>query len=291
MPFMINYSIIKVAITVFCTISFLNITDIFAQNNVNLSPATESIESTSLDKEKPVIDPDFQKILEESKQNTTENNLKDDVKIEQIEITKQEVPAITSPAKEAVQKYPRTKYELFAFYLFGVIFLITNFVCSALLPKYRYLFIGVPFDIGVKEEKTDPKSIVKSKRNFIELFLLIIAAFILFFAGSYGKLEPNEDILRELIFGSELSFLLYLGYLIIRLLLGFNSKCPKCKNMFAVETTTWNEPKTTYTKTLGGGSNQINSYETGVVHFDHECNVCDHQWHTARSYTRSKGKA
>lgn len=291
MPFKINYSLLKVAITVFCTLSFLNITEVVAQDNVNLSPATESTESTSLDKEKSAIDPDFQKILEESKQNTTENNLKDDVKIE---IIKQEVSATTpasTPTKEAVPNYPRTRNETVAFYFFGVILLVINFVCSAMLPKYRYLFIGVPFDIGVKEEKTEAKSIVKSKRNLIELFLLIIATCILFFACSVGKNEPNEDIIRELIAGAKLSFLIYLGYLIIRLASGFNSKCPKCKNMFAVITTSWDEPKTSYNKTLGGGSNQINTYVTGVIHFDHVCNVCDHQWHSARSYTTNKGKA
>ena len=252
-----------------------------AQNN------PQNTEQASGDKN--ALDPEFQKMLDESKQNqsATEPTLKDDVKVETI----QPAQSAENNDKIKIPTYPKTTYEILAFISVGVLFLILNFVGSGLRPKLRYLFIGIPFDLGVKEEKTDAQRSVKSKRNIIELFLLLIVIGIFYYFATVEKRQTEENLLSELGFGAALTAVCYIFYIVIRVFWGLASKCPQCKNMFAVSSTSYDEPKTTFNEKSRGNSGKTQGHyvsvmESGLRHSDHSCSVCGHDWHTAKNYKK-----
>jgi biopolymer transport protein ExbB/TolQ len=240
--------------------------------------------------QKNQIDKDFQKLIDESKQlNISEqNSLKNDVKIESIKEKLNTQPTI----KASEKTYPKTKNEILITFIIGGLFLLLNFICSISLPKYRYLFIGVPFDLGVKEVKTNAQSTVKRKRNFIELFLLTTVSILFYFVAISERSSPNQIITDTIIEALIYTGIGYLSYIVVRIFWGLSSKCPKCKNMFAVSANSYKEPKSTFEQRGSvsrkqhpfQSTQQVDVYEIGVNHTDHSCNVCGHLWHTANNY-------
>ena len=94
--------------------------------------------------------------------------------------------------------FSKTTFEISILLLIGSIFLALNFAGSIFLPKYRYLFIGVPFDIGVKEVKNDAQISVKGKRTRIEFFLLVLVFVIYLFVAISDKMQQEEDLMSAL---------------------------------------------------------------------------------------------
>ena len=239
--------------------------------------------------DKNALDPDFQKMLDESKQTEVapSSSLKDDVKVE----------AVANSGGDNEKKAPRfplAVYELVAVISIGAAFLLLNFLASVFLPKYRYLFIAMPFDLGVKEEKTDAQHAVKGQRFFIETVLLIIVIAFYYWIGLGDKLTQDENIQMQAVNGLSLCVVGYLFYVITRLIIGFSSRCPSCKNMFAKKVlSSWDEPKSTYQKLQSDTSNPGHkiyvSYEKGLTISENICRVCDHQWTTRSSYTKRLG--
>lgn len=238
------------------------------------------------------IDKDFQKLIDESKQSkiSEQNSLKNDIKFEPLRENLNTQPVVKAREKT----YPKSHNEILIISVIGGFFLILNFVCSIFLPKYRYLFIGVPFDLGVKEIKTNTQSTVKIKRNFVELFLLTSVG-ILFYLFAIGERSLPDQTITDTIFeGLIYTGVGYLLYVIVRIFWGLSSKCPQCKNMFAVSTNSYMEPKSTFDKRGSvsrkehpfRSTQQIDVYEIGVNHTDHGCNVCGQQWHTAKNYQK-----
>jgi hypothetical protein len=254
---------------------------------INHSYGQTSTQSSDQETEvKKDIDQDFKKLLEDSK--TTQPNqssLKDDVKIEIVK------PSTSEVSKKSSDKYPKTTKEILVFSAVGFGLLILNFLGSIFLPNLRYLFIGVPFDLGVKEEKSDAQNAVKKKRFIAEFFLLLICVGIFYHASTEDKSFPDENLIEALSFSFQLFEALYLIYILIRLIWGFSTKCPSCKNMFAKKIiSSWSEPKSTYTK-KSTGTNSYEIREIGVDVSECKCLVCDYEWTVRSNYDRNKSSA
>jgi hypothetical protein len=242
---------------------------------------------------------DFQKLLDESKGNQApQSSLKDDVEVKVIENPKnaQELKETQKNSQEKTESpnYPKTSKEILVFSSIGALFLILNFLGSSFLPRYRYLFIATPFDLGVKEIKTDAQVAVKGKRIFIETMLLIsIIGIFIFFDLYFGyKGGPEENLIVAANWGLSVTAFCYVFYIIARLIKGFSSRCSSCKNMFAVSTNTHKEPSSTYTKSIdlgvNGSRNEV--FEVGMNVSNHHCNVCNNNWTTKSRYeTRISG--
>jgi hypothetical protein len=248
----------------------------YAQNN-NQSPD----QSTA---DKAAIDPDFQKMINESKQAETSPppSLKEDVRQESSENTQTPVNDLKNSG------YPKTTAEIVAFSGTIGLLLMLSFLGSSMAPKYRYLFIATPFDIGVREVKTDAQNAVKGKRIRIETFLLICCIGIYYYVAVSPKPYDDERIFQAVTFGAIIFALTYIAYIVLRLIFGFTSKCPKCKNMFAVSViNSYEEPKSTFQKRRNTGrQTDVKVIEVGVRHTDNLCSVCNHQWETTKSYQK-----
>lgn len=195
--------------------------------------------------------------------------------------------------------FSKTTFEISILLLIGSIFLALNFAGSIFLPKYRYLFISVPFDIGVKEVKNGAQISVKGKRTRIEFFLLVLVFAIYLFVAISDKMQQEEDLMSALSEGLVTALFGYLGYVTIRIIWGLKSKCPKCKNMFASNCiNSYDEPSGTFQKkTLSGkgyNGGRLETYnytvatiEKGTTHKDFICAVCSHEWHTRSSYQKT----
>jgi hypothetical protein len=273
-------------------IFFFALLTITSVNFVYAQTVTENTTQSSADK--PAIDPDFQKMLDDSKKSEgAQTSLKDDVEIKTVDTSKAEtVEKIPEPT------YPKTILEILIPSLMVITFLLLNFVCSALFPKFRYLFIATPFDIGVREIKTDAQNAVKKDRVQVEtgLLVVIIIFYAYFVTGNKGYEDERLD--NRFIQGLVLIATSYVFYIVVRLWVGLSSKCPSCKNMFAETTTNiWSEPKSTYQKrglysgTDGRGVRHVTvtTMEVGINHSDHLCQVCGHEWHVAKTYKKSIG--
>jgi len=263
---------------------------------VNVASAQNNTQEPSQSQtEKPSIDPDFQKMMEESKKNeVVQNSLKNEL----VEKTVEE-PKIKSEVNNAVKMRPKTNTEIALLSTIGILFLIINFIGSAFLPKFRYLFIGSPFDLGVRETKTDAQNAVKGKRIKIELILLVLIIIFYSYFSSGNKPVESDGIVDVITESLILVAVAYVFYVAVRLWVGYSSRCPSCKNMFAgVCTNRHQEPRSTYQKrsntstgTDGKGVRlvDVTTVEVGIEHSDHICKVCDHTWHVAKEYKKNIG--
>jgi hypothetical protein len=273
-------------------VAFLSLCPVIlhAQNSSESPQVSNSNQETS-------ANTDFQKLLEESKNTSPNQNssLSDDVKVEIINPNNEK----KGVEEKKIPEFPKTMSEIIFASSVGGVFLLLNFLASIFLPRYRYLFIGVPFDIGVKESKTESQMAVKSKRNWIEITLLTVVIGIFYFFTVSEKSYPEENIIQSIISGCFTTVIAYFIYIVARLIWGLKSKCPSCKNMFAVKcTNSYNEPRNSYEEKGSpssyfgpngerGHRRTVKVMESGVSHSDYLCSVCNHTWHNAKNYTRN----
>lgn len=189
---------------------------------------------------------------------------------------------ISPPSQVKIFRWGETEIYYIAAIFFSL--LMVNFLIYSLAPRGRWLLVAIPFDIFAKGKKSDSENAVKWRKYFRELLLLIGMLVALPFMISEGKSVSEEDINAAIIFGLKSYAALHVGYVIIRMMWGASSRCPKCGTPFgAVHQNTWDEAKLTYQKPL---SSKSVTMEKGTRHSEYRCAACNHQWTKQSQYEK-----
>jgi hypothetical protein len=188
---------------------------------------------------------------------------------------------------KGLPNFPYTAIDTYIIASVNSILILFNFILYALFPSIRKITIAPPFDIGVRGEKSDAENNVKVKRYITEIILLLAMGSITYLFYTNGKINNNEDYVGVAIESTIKFSILFVSYLIARFIFGFTSKCPRCKTPFAAKrTSTHEEPKSTYQKRVGGGSSQVDTWETGVQVSEYMCSNCNHSWNKKKTYKK-----
>lgn len=181
-------------------------------------------------------------------------------------------------------KYPLTESELqIAWATFGI-FLAVNFVLYNLLPRIRFILIATPFDLAANHGKSETEKSPKAKKYITELLLLILIIFWQYLTLESGRNQTAEYSQIELIEQTLINCIgIQLLYVITRLIVGWRTKCPKCKSTFAKKVI--NSYKDIHTSEEKYSASRGNySVEKGVIVKDNLCSVCAHTWSTRKNY-------
>ncbi len=274
---------INLILVVLCTYSQHG----FAQEVANDQKAEANSESSgSGGDEKAEIPEDLRKLLEESNRTKTpESNVSNSgAEVRATIITKDDI-------KLGAENQSSIVNNSLIYWIFIGILLAANCVAYSKVPRARKFLISIPFDIGVKAPQAE-ESAVKRKRILIE-FVLLMLVFVFWIGGPADILRDNDVRFFGVVYiGIQFYLMGYLFFVVSRFFAGYYYKCPSCKTPFAAAcTNSWNEPKSTFEKKYNGSEGTRKVYfvkvmEAGVVHKDWRCNSCNHEWKTARSYTR-----
>ena len=165
-----------------------------------------------------------------------------------------------------------------------VIFIILNFIIYSNLKKYRFLVMSTPFDIFVKKEADDTKTVTNFKKYLIE-FVLLIAFIIVYYASTNNKSIQEINYISFFIDCLRVLLICYFVYILLRFIIGFRSRCPSCKLQFASRlTSSHDEPRTTYEKRQSSG--YIQNRERGITTKEYQCFNCYHEWIVKGTYDK-----
>lgn len=185
---------------------------------------------------------------------------------------------------DKIPMYPLSNNEKIVSWVIFSGLLLSNFIVYIFFPKLKSLLVATPLNIGgISAEGS------KWKRNSLELILLILL--FLLYAGSVVNKNYSEE---NILIIAEKCFIYFLvlqfSYIAIRLLIGFNTRCPKCKVTFSRKLiNSRKEPRSTY-QTRGespGSRNKV--METGIITKDFICISCNHEWSKTSSYKDQVG--
>jgi len=181
-----------------------------------------------------------------------------------------------------------TEYENIINYSVFILLLLINFIVYSNSKKLRFLLISTPFDLFVKKDADTASLPSNYKKYFYELILFALFAAGYFAMSKEFKSTPEENYLSTL-GNSVFAFVFFhIAYLIIRLIVAFSSRCPKCKMTYASRSqNSYDEPKSTYEKRY---TNWVDIRETGISVSEYMCINCNHQWKKTKSYDKSIGK-
>jgi hypothetical protein len=188
-----------------------------------------------------------------------------------------------------LSKYPKTNIEKYISLAIYSLLVLLNFAIYLWKPALRKFMFATPFDIGVKKDPSDTTQ--KWKRYMLELTLLIgVSFFLLSQAVGELKITENVDYTNDILINLKTFFSAYIFYLLVRFIIGYRSKCPKCKTPFAAKTVnSYEEPKSTYVGRGGGGVARYN-WENGLKHQEYLCTCCGHEWKKVKSYKKNLGQ-
>ena len=195
---------------------------------------------------------------------------------------------ITDSSGNARQSCTLTGNEIIINFSIFLLLLLVNFIFYCKNKKIRFLLISTPFDLFVKKEEQNLSLPTNYKKYFYELIILTLFVVCYFSLSSGFKSSPEENYLSTLVASVFIFVFVHIAYLIIRLIVAFSSRCPKCKMTYASRVqNSYDEPKTTYEKRY---TNWVDIRETGISVSEYMCINCNHQWKKTKSYDKSIGK-